>query len=236
MATIGLYLSYEGVGKNKFNFLDLNLTSERIFEVIPIQIIRPIEDKFAVVKMVDDILVLGCPSCNNGQGSIVLYDISKNNQEEEHQLEQQPVFEYNGKGYQVGNHVLCRRDYSLGQLRIEFSEYDLEHDEIVMKTIFVGKNKLAGDGTAPQDILTFELRDTLVLSLGENERVSLSSGEEHSPQFEGVAHPFNKKLLKTMVVGHRGGFIKGPENSLTSIQAAIDNKLEGIEIDVSTLC
>lgn len=35
-----------------------------------------------------------------------------------------------------------------------------------------------------------------------------------------------------MVVGHRGGFF-GPENSLKAFQGAIDNKLEGIEFDVS---
>lgn len=39
----------------------------------------------------------------------------------------------------------------------------------------------------------------------------------------------------TMVIGHRGGFIDGPENSMRCFKAAIDNKLDGIEFDVSVL-
>ena len=42
-----------------------------------------------------------------------------------------------------------------------------------------------------------------------------------------------KDKFKTLVVGHRGGYLKGVENSLTAVQAAIDNQLEAIEIDVS---
>ena len=42
-----------------------------------------------------------------------------------------------------------------------------------------------------------------------------------------------KDKFKTLVVGHRGGYLKGVENSLTAVQAAIDNHLEAIEIDVS---
>ena len=38
---------------------------------------------------------------------------------------------------------------------------------------------------------------------------------------------------RTMVVGHRGGFLGGPENSLKSFQNAIENNLEAIEFDVS---
>ena len=38
------------------------------------------------------------------------------------------------------------------------------------------------------------------------------------------------------MVGHRGGFLKGVENSLTAFQAAIDNQLEAIEFDVSKGC
>ena len=34
-----------------------------------------------------------------------------------------------------------------------------------------------------------------------------------------------------MVIGHRGGFF-GPENSMKTFRAAIENKLEGIEFDV----
>lgn len=48
-------------------------------------------------------------------------------------------YEYAGSGYQVGNHVLCSHD-SLGQLRIEFSEYDIELDELALKTIYVRNN------------------------------------------------------------------------------------------------
>ena len=36
-----------------------------------------------------------------------------------------------------------------------------------------------------------------------------------------------------MVIGHRGGFLDGPENSMRSFRAAIEAKLEGIEFDVS---
>ena len=35
-------------------------------------------------------------------------------------------------------------------------------------------------------------------------------------------------------MGHRGGFF-GPENSMSGFKGAIDNKLEGIEFDVSKL-
>ena len=36
-----------------------------------------------------------------------------------------------------------------------------------------------------------------------------------------------------MVIGHRGGFLDGPENSMRCFRAAIEAKLEGIEFDVS---
>ena len=38
---------------------------------------------------------------------------------------------------------------------------------------------------------------------------------------------------KTMVIGHRGGYIDGPENSMKCFRAAIEHNLEGIEFDVS---
>ncbi len=38
----------------------------------------------------------------------------------------------------------------------------------------------------------------------------------------------------TMIIGHRGGYIDGPENSMRCFKAAIDNNLDGIEFDVST--
>ena len=38
---------------------------------------------------------------------------------------------------------------------------------------------------------------------------------------------------RTMVIGHRGGFIDGPENSMRCFKAAIAANLEGIEFDVS---
>jgi len=37
---------------------------------------------------------------------------------------------------------------------------------------------------------------------------------------------------RTIVLGHRGGFF-GPENSLKGFKGAIENKVEGIEFDVS---
>jgi len=37
----------------------------------------------------------------------------------------------------------------------------------------------------------------------------------------------------TLIIGHRGGYIDGPENSLKCFQAAIDHKIDGIEFDVS---
>lgn len=36
---------------------------------------------------------------------------------------------------------------------------------------------------------------------------------------------------KTMVIGHRGGKF-GPDNSMETIKAAVENQLEGIEFDV----
>ena len=48
-----------------------------------------------------------------------------------------------------------------------------------------------------------------------------------------LAYRFAQETGKrTMVVGHRGGFL-GPENSLKGFQAAIDAGLEAIEFDVS---
>ena len=40
---------------------------------------------------------------------------------------------------------------------------------------------------------------------------------------------------KTMVIGHRGGYISGPENSMKCFKAALAANLDGIEFDVSTL-
>lgn len=39
---------------------------------------------------------------------------------------------------------------------------------------------------------------------------------------------------RTLIIGHRGGYIDGPENSLKCFQAAIDHKIDGIEFDVSS--
>ena len=36
-----------------------------------------------------------------------------------------------------------------------------------------------------------------------------------------------------MVIGHMGGSLDGPENSIRSFRAAIEANLEGIEFDVS---
>ena len=36
---------------------------------------------------------------------------------------------------------------------------------------------------------------------------------------------------KTMVIGHRGGFLDGPENSMRAFKAAIAHKIEGVEFD-----
>lgn len=87
MATISLLLSDEGLGKNKFISFDLNLSASSkmnsSFKAFSVETLSPIEDKFAVMKMIDDILVLGCPSCNRGQGSIILYDVSNNNNHQE---------------------------------------------------------------------------------------------------------------------------------------------------------
>ena len=38
----------------------------------------------------------------------------------------------------------------------------------------------------------------------------------------------------TVIIGHRGGFF-GPENSMKGFRGAIENKLEGIEFDVSRI-
>ena len=40
---------------------------------------------------------------------------------------------------------------------------------------------------------------------------------------------------KTMIIGHRGGYIGGPENSMNCFKAAQANNLDGIEFDVSQL-
>lgn len=39
---------------------------------------------------------------------------------------------------------------------------------------------------------------------------------------------------KTLVIGHRGGKF-GPDNSMETFRAAVENQLEGIEFDVSWL-
>ena len=38
----------------------------------------------------------------------------------------------------------------------------------------------------------------------------------------------------SMIIGHRGGFIDGPENSMRCFRAAINHNLDGIEFDVGT--
>ena len=38
---------------------------------------------------------------------------------------------------------------------------------------------------------------------------------------------------QTMVIGHRGGYIGGPENSMNCFRGALANRLDGIEFDVS---
>ena len=35
-----------------------------------------------------------------------------------------------------------------------------------------------------------------------------------------------------MIIGHRGGYIGGPENSMPCFRGALANKLDGIEFDV----
>ena len=37
----------------------------------------------------------------------------------------------------------------------------------------------------------------------------------------------------SLVIGHRGGYIDGPENTMRCFRAAVQAKLEGIEFDVS---
>ena len=39
----------------------------------------------------------------------------------------------------------------------------------------------------------------------------------------------------SLVIGHRGGYLDGPENSMRCFRAAVGAKLEGIEFDVSDL-
>ena len=38
---------------------------------------------------------------------------------------------------------------------------------------------------------------------------------------------------QTMIIGHRGGYIGGPENSMNCFRGALANNLDGIEFDVS---
>ena len=45
---------------------------------------------------------------------------------------------------------------------------------------------------------------------------------------------FAESGKRTMVIGHRGGYF-GPENSMKTFQAAMDNNLEGIEFDVISI-
>ena len=45
---------------------------------------------------------------------------------------------------------------------------------------------------------------------------------------------FAESGRRTMVIGHRGGYF-GPENSMKCFQGAMDNDLEGIEFDVSSI-
>ena len=56
--------------------------------------------------------------------------------------------------------------------------------------------------------------------------------QQHPEVTQHIVKKFSKESgKKTMVIGHRGGFF-GPENSMKTFRAAIENKLEGIEFDV----
>ena len=61
---------------------------------------------------------------------------------------------------------------------------------------------------------------------------------QHQPQHKHVIERFLDARQagtgpKTMIIGHRGGYVNGPENSMKCFNAAIEANLEGIEFDVS---
>ena len=69
-----------------------------------------------------------------------------------------------------------------------------------------------------------------------------NKGKRKSSQSKKAAYKLTQHIIeefkeksgrKTMVVAHRGGDIDGPENSLKGFKAALENKAEGIEFDVS---
>ena len=103
--TIALLVSFEGMmGLNTIVFLKVNLAGKFTWatpETTLQRVSYPAKHELKVVKILDDILVLGCPSCNNGNGSIKLYNFSN---------QVHFSYEYVGNGYQVGNYVLCSID------------------------------------------------------------------------------------------------------------------------------
>ena len=103
--TIALLVSFEEMtDSNTIVFLELN-SARKFTWVTPETTLQrvsyPANHELKVFKILDDILVLGCPSCNNGNGSIKLYNFSN---------QVHFSYEYVGNGYQVGNYVLCSID------------------------------------------------------------------------------------------------------------------------------
>ena len=103
--TIALLVSFEGLTDlNTIVFLKVNLAGKFTWttpETTLQRVSYPSKHELKVVKIIDDILVLGCPSCNNGSGSIKLYHLSN---------QVHLSNEYVGNGYQVGKHILCSID------------------------------------------------------------------------------------------------------------------------------
>lgn len=76
--TIALLVSYASYSKSKFIFFKLNLDGKKTYASKLTEgktIIQPIQNKLAVIKMLDDMLVLGCPTCNDGHGSVRFINI-----------------------------------------------------------------------------------------------------------------------------------------------------------------
>jgi hypothetical protein len=95
------------------------------------------------------------------------------------------------------------------------------------------KNTIAGrqspeSSTSPKDRKISAVSDLIDASSAASSTLQPSFMDNH------VFTQLKKRLgNQTMVIGHRGGFLDGPENSIRGFRAAIEHQIEGVEFDVS---
>ena len=105
------------------------------------------------LKIVDDIIVMGCASCKNGRGWFRLNNISE------------PTYllkEYSGETMgQLGHSALLTID-AVGQLRLELSAVNLDRSELALKTVVMARDREIEGYTMTEDTVTIR-RDLLSL-------------------------------------------------------------------------